>query len=48
MLFNKSTLIGKISDTDAREFGTSVYLCEDPKVSFNEFWTNRLKDLSDH
>jgi hypothetical protein len=48
MLFNKSTLIGKISDPDAREFGTSVYLCEDPKVSFNEFWTNRLKDLSDH
>lgn len=48
MLFNKSTLIGKISDPDAREFGTSVYLCEDPKVSFNEFWTNRLKDLRDH
>jgi hypothetical protein len=48
MLFIKSTIIGKISDPDAREFGTAVYLCEDPKTSFNEFWTNRLKDLSDH
>jgi hypothetical protein len=33
---------------DAREYGTAVYLCEDPKTSFNEFWTNRLKDLRDH
>ncbi len=47
-LFNKITLIGKISNPDAREFGTAVYLCEYPKTSFNEFWTNRLKDLRDH
>jgi hypothetical protein len=33
---------------DTREYCTAVYLCKDPKVSFNEFWTNRLKDLSDH
>ena len=30
---------------DTREYGTAVYLCEDPKASFNEYWANRLKDL---
>jgi hypothetical protein len=44
-LFNKITIVGKISNPDAREYGTSVYLCEDPVVSFNEFWINRIKDL---
>jgi hypothetical protein len=44
-LFNKITLIGKISNPDAREFGTAVYLCEYPEISFNEFWTERLKRL---
>ena len=41
----KSTLIGRISNPDAREFGTAVYLCEDPVMSFNKFWTERLKQL---
>jgi hypothetical protein len=45
MLFNKITLVGKISNPDAREYGTSVYLCENPNSSFNVFWTNRLKRL---
>jgi ABC-type multidrug transport system fused ATPase/permease subunit len=44
-LFNKITLIGKISNPDAREFGTAVYLCEYPKISFNEFWKRRLEIL---
>jgi hypothetical protein len=44
-LFNKITLVGMISNPDSREYGTKVYLCEDPNTSFNEFWTNRLKDL---
>jgi hypothetical protein len=44
-LFNKITLVGMISNPDSREYGTKVYLCEDPNSSFNEFWTNRLKDL---
>ena len=47
-LFNKITLIGKISNPDAREYGAEVYLCEYPKISFNEFWASRLKDLRDH
>jgi hypothetical protein len=42
-LFRKITVIGKISDPDAREFGTTVYLCEDPARSFNEFWKETLQ-----
>jgi hypothetical protein len=44
-LFGKITKVGSISDPDAREFGTAVYLCEDPVSSFNEFWTARIKDI---
>jgi hypothetical protein len=45
-LFRKISKVGSISDPDAREFGTSVYLCEDPVSSFNEFWTARIKDIN--
>lgn len=45
LLFRKITKIGSISNRDAREFGTAVWLCEDPAGSFNEFWTIRIKDL---
>ncbi|HEX7493169.1 MAG TPA: glycosyltransferase family 39 protein, partial [Bacteroidales bacterium] len=44
-LFGKITLIGKISNPDAREYGTAVYLCEKPVNSFNQFWSDRLKRL---
>jgi hypothetical protein len=44
-LFKKITIAGKISNPDAREFGTTVYLCEEPVMSFNKFWTERLKNL---
>ena len=44
-LFGKITLIGRINNKDAREYGTGVYLCEDPEVSFNEFWKERLKEI---
>lgn len=30
--------VGKISNPLAREFGTTVYLCRNPKRSFNKFW----------
>ena len=43
-LFSKITLIGRISDPDAREFGCEVYLCEDPISSFNEFWSRRINE----
>jgi hypothetical protein len=41
-LFRKITIIGSITNPDAREFGTTVYLCEDPVMSFNKFWKARL------
>jgi len=44
-LFAKITTIGSISDPDAREYGTTVYLCQEPVMSFNSFWTERLKQL---
>ncbi len=43
VLFRKITLIGRVSDPHAREFGTGVWLCEDPAGSFNYFWKERLK-----
>ncbi|HUX96842.1 MAG TPA: glycosyltransferase family 39 protein [Bacteroidales bacterium] len=44
-LFRKITRIGSISNPDAREFGTSVYLCEEPVRSFNQFWEERTGNL---
>lgn len=44
-IFRKITKIGSISNPDAREFGTAVYLCEEPVDSFNKFWQLRIKDL---
>lgn len=43
-LFGTITLVGRVSNPDAREYGTAVYLCEEPAVSFNEFWKARLED----
>jgi hypothetical protein len=44
-LFGKITLVGRISNPDAREYGTAVYLCQYPKTSFNAFWKSRLEIL---
>jgi hypothetical protein len=44
-IFKKITLIGIVSNPHAREYGTGVYLCEEPEGSFNEFWHARLIDL---
>jgi len=44
-VFRKVTKIGAITNQNAREYGTSVYLCEDPVAGFNGFWTERLKQL---
>ena len=44
-LFGKIIKVGSISNPDAREYGTSVYLCEKPVMSFNRFWKERLKQL---
>lgn len=44
-LFRKISVVGSITNPDSREFGLTVYLCQDPVSSFNEFWTARLKKL---
>ena len=44
-LFARVIKVGSISDPDAREYGTTVYLCEDPVRSFNEFWIERTAAL---
>ncbi len=37
-LFADIQKVGKISNPLAREYGTTVYLCRNPKKSFNKFW----------
>ncbi len=44
-IFNKVILVGKITNPYARERGTQVYLCEEPRGSFNAFWAARLEQL---
>lgn len=44
-LFSKITRIGSINNPHAREYGTAVYLCEEPARSFNEFWVKRINDI---
>lgn len=41
-LFADIRLIGRVSDPYAREYGTYVYLCTQPRVSFNQFWKERI------
>jgi len=43
--FRKITKIGGITNPNAREFGTSVYLCQDPVGSFNMFWKIRTSGM---
>jgi hypothetical protein len=44
-LFSKITIVGSISNPYAREYGTTVYLLENPVRSFNEFWIERTAPL---
>jgi hypothetical protein len=44
-LFSKITLVGRISNPDAREYGTAVYLCEEPTRSFNDVWEQKIRTL---
>lgn len=43
--FGKITLIGRVSNPDAREYGTGVFLLEEPAGSFNKFWKARLEEF---
>lgn len=44
-LFKKIRVTGSITNRDAREYGTKVYLCEEPESGFNEFWLDRIKQI---
>jgi len=43
--FRKISVVGSITDRDAREYRTTVYLCGDPVDSFNKFWKLRINRL---
>lgn len=45
-IFSKITYIGAITNRDAREFGTKVYLCEEPVGSFNKGWRELIQQLN--
>jgi hypothetical protein len=44
-LFGEIIEIGRISNPMAREFGTGVFLCRNPKLSFNEFWRKTIQKI---
>lgn len=44
-LFDDIKIIGGITNPNAREHGTNVYLCTQPRSSFNIFWTSILERL---
>ncbi len=44
-LFADIQLVGQISDPLAREYGTQVYLCRDPRSNFSQFWFERVAGL---
>lgn len=44
-LFKKITKVGGITNPHSREYGTSVYLAQDPVESFNQFWKIRTKGM---
>ncbi len=44
-LFSKITEVGSVQQRYARERGTSVYLCSDPRVDFATFWSSRVEEV---
>ncbi len=46
-IFEKIETIGSITNSNAREFGTTVYLCTKPKGSFNAFWKEVYNSVVD-
>ena len=41
-LFADCRLIGQVQNSFAREYGTGVWLCTNPRASFNKFWRQRV------
>lgn len=44
-LFENIQLIGAVTNPHARERGTSVYLCRQPKADFGIFWAERVREV---
>ncbi|TNE66633.1 MAG: phospholipid carrier-dependent glycosyltransferase [Bacteroidetes bacterium] len=42
-LFADIRAVGAIQDTFAREYGTTVYLCQQPRYDLDSFWRERVK-----
>jgi hypothetical protein len=44
--YRKITTVGSIENPDAREYMTTVYLCEDPAYSFQQFWNEVINRIN--
>jgi hypothetical protein len=44
-LFRDCRMVGRVSDTLARENGTQVWLCREPASSFKAFWERRVPQI---
>ena len=45
-LFADCRLVGQIQNPLAREYGVGVWLCTKPRSSFNEFWRQRVTQIT--
>lgn len=46
-LFEKIEVVGQITNVNAREYGTTVYLCTQPRSSFNVFYKEVVERVED-
>jgi hypothetical protein len=44
-LFSQIDSVGSITNKYAREYGTSVYLCRNPRADFPKFWAARARQV---
>jgi hypothetical protein len=44
-MFERVDSLGSITNSYAREFGTSVYLCSYPRKEFFDFFNAKLKEI---
>ena len=44
-LFEEVQEVGRITNALAIEYDAKVYLCKNPRSSFNQFWSERIKDF---
>jgi len=45
-LFTDCTQVGQIENPLSREYGTQVWLCTNPRNSFNAFWKEKLSQIT--